>query len=76
MSEHKEAADLLDELTDLDMSSGGWLNKFKKLKDELEHHMDEEEAEVFKLARKLIDRKRADELGKDFDQRKRQALKS
>jgi signal transduction protein with GAF and PtsI domain len=74
VSEHKEAADLLDELKELDMASGGWLNKFKKLKEELDHHMDEEEAEVFKLAQTLIADKRADELGKEFDKRKQNEL--
>jgi signal transduction protein with GAF and PtsI domain len=74
VSEHKEAADLLGELKELDMASGGWLNKFKKLKEELDHHMDEEEAEVFKLAKTLIADKRADELGKEFDKRKQNEL--
>lgn len=67
VSEHKEAADLIEELTDLDMGSGGWLNKFKKLKDELEHHVDEEEAEIFPAAQAIISDKRAQELGREFE---------
>jgi hemerythrin-like domain-containing protein len=74
VSEHKEAADLLEELKDLDMGSGGWLNKFKKLKDELDHHIDEEEAEVFKLAQSLISKERAQELGGEFDEFKSEAM--
>ncbi len=74
--EHKEAADLLDELKELDMGSGGWLQKFKKLKKELEHHMDEEENEIFARAKKLIAKSRAEELAGKFDKRKRQELKS
>jgi iron-sulfur cluster repair protein YtfE (RIC family) len=74
VSEHEEAASLLDELKEMDMASGGWLNKFKKLKEELDHHLDEEEAEVFKLAQKLIAKTRAEELGQEFDKRKKDEL--
>ncbi|MEZ5667331.1 MAG: hemerythrin domain-containing protein [Alphaproteobacteria bacterium] len=74
VSEHKEAADLLEELQGMDMSAGGWLVKFRKLKDELEHHMDEEESEVFRLARNLIDEDEAARLGADFDRRKANEL--
>lgn len=70
ISEHEEAATLLEELTELDFSSSGWLNKFNKLREELEHHLEEEEEEVFKLAKSLIDDKRAGELGEEFSRRK------
>lgn len=74
VSEHKEAADLIEELEELDMSSGGWLAKFKKLQEELEHHVDEEEDEVFVLARKLIDEQRARALAEEFNERKTDAM--
>ena len=70
VSEHKEAADLLDELAKTDMASSAWLAKFKKLKKDLEHHMDEEEAEVFVLARSLVSEDRAGDLAREFDRRK------
>jgi iron-sulfur cluster repair protein YtfE (RIC family) len=72
--EHKTAADLLDELAELDFGSGGWLRKFRKLKEELEHHMDEEEREVFKRARKIISATRAEELSGTFRRRKSSEL--
>lgn len=74
IAEHKDAADLLDELSNLDMASGGWLNKFKKLKHELDHHMDEEEQDVFTLARPLIDRQRATDLATEFGHAKDEHL--
>lgn len=70
VSEHKTAAELIEELNELDMASGGWLNKFNKLKAELEHHMDEEEQEVFVLAKRLIDHVMARELVPVFEERK------
>lgn len=74
ISEHKDAADLLEHLSEMDMSSSGWLIKFKQLLEELDHHIDEEEKEVFELAQSLISEDRANELGKDFEQLKAKAL--
>lgn len=71
VNEHKEAVDLLGELDETEFSSPGWLTRFRKLKDELEHHMDEEENEVFPKARKLINEATAENLGGEFLRRKR-----
>jgi iron-sulfur cluster repair protein YtfE (RIC family) len=70
ISEHKDAAALLDELDELDMSSPGWLLKFHKLEEELEHHMDEEESEVFAKSRELLSARTADKLADTFETRK------
>ena len=70
ISEHKEAADLIEKLSNDDMSSPGWLQNFKKLTEELEHHMEEEENEVFVKAREVISDETATQLVSDFDERK------
>ena len=46
----------MEELNDADMSSPGWLTRFKTLKHDYEHHMEEEE----ELG--LIEKKEADSL--------------
>ena len=74
ISEHEDAAELLEHLSEMDMSSSGWLTKFKQLLEELDHHLDEEEKEVFELAQSLISEDRASELGKAFEQLKAKAL--
>ena len=74
VSEHKEAADMLEELDGMEFSSPGWLTKFRSLKDELEHHMDEEEKEIFARARKLIPEDKAVALGRQFQERKQDEL--
>jgi hypothetical protein len=76
IAEHKDAADLLKELSELDMSSSSWLTIFKKLQHELEHHMDEEEEDVFALGRQLIDTDKANELGQAFESTKADQLAS
>lgn len=70
VSEHNDASDLIEKLSTEEMSSPGWLQNFKKLKEELEHHMEEEENEVFALARKVIDAGTANQLVDDFNKRK------
>lgn len=70
VAEHKEAEDYFEDLVDMDFSSTGWLTRFKTLKERLEHHMDEEENEIFAAAKKDLSDERAQELAKIFDERK------
>lgn len=72
--EHKKADDLIKELDEMEMGSGAWLQKFEKLKEELEHHMREEENEIFDRARKLLDDATETELTQLFEQRKQQEM--
>ena len=76
VAEHKVIEDIVAELDDMDMSSSGWLNRFHTLREKVEHHLDEEEEEVFPMARNIIDQQRAIEIGNDFSQRKARELKS
>jgi hypothetical protein len=55
IAEHHEAMELVEELEKTDMSSPEWLKTFKKLVHENEHHMEEEENDVFPLAKESID---------------------
>lgn len=52
--EHEEAEGLLKELTDSSLTGAAWMQKFKKLKEALEHHMKEEENEIFDDAKKVL----------------------
>ena len=75
VSEHKEADDLIEEINEIDMSSSGWLQTFKKLKEDLDHHMEEEEKDVFSMARGVIDETQAQQLAQAFNERKDAELK-
>jgi len=70
VSEHKEASDLIEELTEMEMSNPNWIRKFEELRHELTHHVDEEEEDVFPMARKVIPEKEAKAMAKDFEKRK------
>ncbi len=68
--EHQQLDDLMEELNDGDMSSSGWLTKFKTLKHDYEHHIEEEENEVFTRAKEVIPDSEIEGFGKRFKERK------
>ncbi|MES2754272.1 MAG: hemerythrin domain-containing protein [Pseudomonadota bacterium] len=70
VSEHKEVDDMLGELNDMDMGSSGWLTKFKTMRHRYEHHIDEEEEEMFPAAGKELSANQEEQLGRLFEERK------
>jgi hemerythrin-like domain-containing protein len=57
-------------LTDLDRVPADdprWKAKFQVLEDLIEHHIDEEENDLFELAADVLDRGQSDELVEDFE---------
>ncbi|MEC9434553.1 MAG: hemerythrin domain-containing protein [Pseudomonadota bacterium] len=75
VSEHKEMDDMLEELNGMDMSSPGWLARFKRLRENYEHHMEEEEQDIFSTARKLFDDAEAVRFAERFETRKAEERK-
>lgn len=69
VAEHKELDDLMAELADIDMSSSGWLLKFKTLRHEYEHHIDEEEEDMFPAADDEFAQKCEERLGDIYKER-------
>ncbi|WP_017931150.1 hemerythrin domain-containing protein [Robiginitomaculum antarcticum] len=70
VAEHKDMTDLIEELDAMDQSADIWMKKFEKLKHEVIHHVDEEEADIFPVARKVISKDAAEDMAQDFDKRK------
>ena len=66
VAEHKELDDLMSELDDTDMSSSGWLQKFKQLRHDYEHHIDEEEKDMFPAANDEFAEKCEERLGEIY----------
>ena len=69
--EHQELDDIMEELNEMDMSSPGWLTRFKTLKHDYEHHIEEEEDEVFTRAREVIPETEIKGYGEKFEARKK-----
>jgi hypothetical protein len=73
--EHQQLDDLMEELNEMDMSSPGWLTKFKTLRHDYEHHIDEEEDEVFTRAKEVIPDSEIEGYGERFEARKKEERK-
>jgi hemerythrin superfamily protein len=71
--EHHVADVLLDELLDVPEESDQWHAKVKVLQENIEHHIEEEEGEMFPIARKVLDREELDQLGTRMEAVKRAA---
>jgi len=70
VSEHKELEDIVTELFEMDFSSSGWLTRFRTLKHDYLHHIDEEEQEMFPAAERGLDEGRKKELKAIFAKHK------
>lgn len=74
VSEHKEIDDFLTELFEMEMSSSAWLLKFKEMRHRYEHHIGEEEEEMFPAAAKDLSAAEQERLGTLFEARKPKEL--
>lgn len=61
--EHHVANVVVEELKALSPSAERWGAKWKVLKESIEHHIEEEEGDMFKTARKVFSQAQLDELG-------------
>jgi len=70
VSEHKEIDDYLEELAGMDFASSDWLTRFRALRERYEHHIDEEEEEMFPDAAKDLSDAELARLAEVFKRRK------
>ncbi len=64
--EHRVVARVLGELERLSAENERWSARLKVLKELVEHHVEEEEGEMFKKARGVFSREQEQELGASF----------
>ena len=67
MAEHHEMDGMVDELNGTDMSSPGWIAQFRKLRDKVFHHLDDEEHAIFQLAGKMLGDGQKTSLARDYE---------
>ena len=66
VAEHHEIDELIEKLDETDMSASAWLIHFKELHKLVNHHLNEEEDEVFTLAKKVLSEKEMERLGREY----------
>lgn len=75
LEEHRAAGELvLPDLLDTDVTSERFGGRAKVLKELVEHHIKEEEQDMFKRAREVFDRDQLDTLGQQMAQRKKELM--
>jgi hypothetical protein len=74
VSEHKEVDDFLGELVELDFGSAEWDAKFGEMRHRYEHHIEEEEEEMFPAAAEGLSEAETARLAEIFERRKPKEL--
>lgn len=75
LEEHRAAGDLvLPDLLNTEVTSDKFSGRAKVLKELVEHHVEEEEEEMFPRAKELLDKARLSELGEQMQQRKQELM--
>ena len=73
--EHHVVDLVMAELENLAVDDESWGAKALVMKENVEHHMEEEEGDMFKKARQVFDKAELEELGERMERRKRAAQK-
>jgi len=73
--EHHVVDLLMGELEDLDVADESWGAKAKVMQENIEHHIEEEEGDMFVKTRQVFDAADLEELGRRMEARKESASK-
>jgi len=76
VEEHHVIKILLRELAAMPVDTEQWTAKLKVLKENVEHHVEEEETDMFKSAREVFSKEQLDEFGARMEAEKKQQMKS
>jgi hypothetical protein len=70
--EHDVAKRLLEEMAMMDVTSEIWTAKLKVLQESIEHHVEEEETEMFKDGREALSKEEIEDLGARMEAKKKE----
>ena len=75
IEEHHEAEHLLAQLSEMAKDDDQWLPMMQQLQQAVEHHVQEEENEIFPTAREQVGEDEAEELANNVKQEKKEMMK-
>jgi len=76
LEEHDEVNEMLEELDGADKDEEGWSEQLAELQENVEHHVEEEETQLFPAAQKVLKKDKADEIAAAIEKDKQAAQKS
>ena len=68
IAEHHDIDELVAKLDGTDYSSPAWLRYLKQLKEQVEHHLDDEEQEFFQIAGRILTAKQKQQLAQAYQE--------
>lgn len=76
LEEHNEVKEMLEELDGPDKDDDSWVEQLSELQESVEHHVEEEETQLFPRAQKVLKKEQADEIAAAIEKEKQAAQKS
>ena len=70
--EHHVVNEIMAELEETPVDDEKWAAKFSVMKENIEHHIEEEEDEMFKKGRQVLDKEQIEALGDRMEARKKE----
>ena len=70
MEEHHLVDDIVEQIKDTPVDDEHWGANFKVAKENVEHHIEEEETEMFKIARQVFSKDELEEFGRQMEEAK------
>jgi hemerythrin superfamily protein len=70
LEEHHQYEMVLDDLAKIGPSDLDWQGRFNALKEDVNHHIKDEEAELFPKTRQLLNERQLEELGQRMEEQK------
>ena len=75
MEEHHLVDDIVEQIKETPFDDEHWGAKFKVAKENVEHHIEEEETEMFKIARQVFSTEELEEFGRQMAEAKAAQMK-
>ena len=72
--EHHVAKGVLKELLRMSQQDDRWFAKLSVMKELIDHHVQEEERNIFRLARNVLDKEEAEEVGNEYLEKKERLM--
>lgn len=70
IQEHREVKEYLSELEDLDQDEDEWLSSFQDMQEAIQHHVEDEEEEIFPDSKKYLSEEQLSEIAQKCQQMK------
>jgi len=71
--EHQQVKDMLEDLASSDPNAAVWMTRLNELKESVQHHVQEEEDELFPKSEQVLGQQKLDEIGRKIEQLKKKS---